>query len=109
MSDDRIETRIVTAGGEISFQEYFVRERWAPEVKRVFFAGIDRKQTGAARASSDWQRCRDRHLSKQSGHKHWADSCRAGDSPGLERSSRQNRRCQSDYRAVRQSAVRPIR
>ena len=41
MSDDRIESRIVTANGEISFQEYFVRERWAPQVKRVFFAGID--------------------------------------------------------------------
>ena len=40
MSDDRIATRIVTANGEISFQEYFVRERWAPEVKRMFFAGI---------------------------------------------------------------------
>jgi LPPG:FO 2-phospho-L-lactate transferase len=44
MSDDRIETRIVTANGEMSFQEYFVRERWAPEVKRVFFAGIDRSK-----------------------------------------------------------------
>jgi LPPG:FO 2-phospho-L-lactate transferase len=44
MSDDWIETRIVTAGGEISFQEYFVRERWAPEVKRLFFAGIDRSK-----------------------------------------------------------------
>jgi LPPG:FO 2-phospho-L-lactate transferase len=44
MSDDRIETRIVTAAGEISFQKYFVRERWAPEVKRVFFAGIDRSK-----------------------------------------------------------------
>jgi LPPG:FO 2-phospho-L-lactate transferase len=44
MSDDRIETRIVTAGGEISFQEYFVRERWAPEVKQLFFAGIDRSK-----------------------------------------------------------------
>lgn len=41
MSDDRVETRIVTTGGELSFQEYFVREHWAPEVKRVFFAGID--------------------------------------------------------------------
>ena len=40
MSDDRIATRIVTANGEMSFQEYFVRERWAPEVKRVLFAGI---------------------------------------------------------------------
>ena len=44
MSDDRIETRIVTAGGEIAFQEYFVRERWSPAVKRVFFAGIDRSK-----------------------------------------------------------------
>jgi LPPG:FO 2-phospho-L-lactate transferase len=44
MSDDRIETRIVTAGGEISFQEYFVRERWAPEVKQVFFAGIEQSK-----------------------------------------------------------------
>ncbi|HUC99433.1 MAG TPA: 2-phospho-L-lactate transferase, partial [Candidatus Polarisedimenticolaceae bacterium] len=44
MSDDRIETRIVTAGGEISFQEYFVRERWSAEIKRVFFAGIDRSK-----------------------------------------------------------------
>jgi LPPG:FO 2-phospho-L-lactate transferase len=44
MSDDRIETRIVTSGGEISFQEYFVRERWAPEVKQVFFAGIEQSK-----------------------------------------------------------------
>ena len=44
MSDDWIETRIVTADREISFQEYFVRERWAREVKRVFFAGIDRSK-----------------------------------------------------------------
>ena len=34
----------MTAGGEISFQEYFVRERWSPAVKRVFFAGIDRSK-----------------------------------------------------------------
>jgi LPPG:FO 2-phospho-L-lactate transferase len=44
MSDDRIETRIVTPGGEISFQEYFVRQRWAAEVKQVFFAGIERSK-----------------------------------------------------------------
>ena len=41
MSDDRVETRVVTAEGEISFQEYFVKHRWQPEVKRVFYAGID--------------------------------------------------------------------
>jgi LPPG:FO 2-phospho-L-lactate transferase len=41
MSDDRIETRVVTVNGEISFQEYFVREHWVPEVKEVFFAGAN--------------------------------------------------------------------
>lgn len=42
MSNDRVETRIVTHAGEISFQEYFVRKRWAPEVKQVLFAGSER-------------------------------------------------------------------
>jgi LPPG:FO 2-phospho-L-lactate transferase len=44
MSDDRIATRIVTANGEMSFQEYFVREGWAPEVKGVSFAGISQSK-----------------------------------------------------------------
>src|SRR5574341_490354 len=41
MSDDRVETRIVTAGGELSFQEYFVKRHWADEVKKLFFAGAE--------------------------------------------------------------------
>jgi LPPG:FO 2-phospho-L-lactate transferase len=41
MSDERIETRVTTPQGEISFQEYFVKERWAREVTAVGFAGID--------------------------------------------------------------------
>lgn len=41
MTDDRVETRIETADGEISFQEYFVKQRWQPEVKRVTYAGIE--------------------------------------------------------------------
>jgi LPPG:FO 2-phospho-L-lactate transferase len=44
MSDDRIQTRIVTAGGEISFQEYFVHQRWVPEIKQVFFTGIEQSK-----------------------------------------------------------------
>jgi len=39
MSDDRVETRVATPEGEISFQEYFVKRHWADEVKKVFFAG----------------------------------------------------------------------
>jgi LPPG:FO 2-phospho-L-lactate transferase len=45
MSDDEIETRIETSKGEISFQEYFVKQRWQPEVKRVFYAGVERCQS----------------------------------------------------------------
>ena len=41
MSDERIETRVTTPQGEISFQEYFVKERWAREVTAVSFAGIE--------------------------------------------------------------------
>ena len=48
MSDDEVETRIVTLEGEISFQEYFVRQRWQPEVKRVFYAGVERSRSRQA-------------------------------------------------------------
>jgi LPPG:FO 2-phospho-L-lactate transferase len=41
MSDDRVETRVTTENGEISFQEYFVRQRWQPEVTRVSYLGIE--------------------------------------------------------------------
>ena len=44
MSDDKVETRVVTPAGEISFQEYFVRDHWAGEVKRVFFLGAERSR-----------------------------------------------------------------
>lgn len=39
MSDDRIETRVTTTEGEISFQEFFVKARWRPDVLAVRFAG----------------------------------------------------------------------
>jgi LPPG:FO 2-phospho-L-lactate transferase len=41
MSDDRVETRVDTPEGEISFQEFFVKERSSPEVVGVRFAGAD--------------------------------------------------------------------
>jgi LPPG:FO 2-phospho-L-lactate transferase len=39
MSDDRVETRIMTPQGEIPFQEFFVKRRALPEVLAVRFAG----------------------------------------------------------------------
>ncbi len=42
MSNDSIETRVETPQGEISFQEYFVKQRWQAEVKNVFYAGAEK-------------------------------------------------------------------
>jgi LPPG:FO 2-phospho-L-lactate transferase len=44
MTDQPVETRVVTADGEISFQEFFVKLRWEPDVKRVYYDGIDRSR-----------------------------------------------------------------
>jgi LPPG:FO 2-phospho-L-lactate transferase len=41
MTDERVETRVMTAIGEISFQEFFVKERWTPEVSGVRFVGAE--------------------------------------------------------------------
>jgi LPPG:FO 2-phospho-L-lactate transferase len=44
MTDDRVETRVVTPKGELSFQEYFVKERWQPQVTKVFYAGVEKSR-----------------------------------------------------------------
>ncbi len=52
MTDDRVRTRFVTDQGELSFQEYFVRERLQPALRAIHFAGIDSaRPTSAVRAS----------------------------------------------------------
>jgi LPPG:FO 2-phospho-L-lactate transferase len=45
MSNDEVETRIETLEGENSFQEYFVKQRWQPEVKKVFYAGVEKSRS----------------------------------------------------------------
>ncbi|GMG88367.1 2-phospho-L-lactate transferase [Biformimicrobium ophioploci] len=42
MSDDPVRTMVQTAGGELPFQEYFVRERCAPEVSGFRFDGLEK-------------------------------------------------------------------
>ncbi|HVM91630.1 MAG TPA: 2-phospho-L-lactate transferase [Terriglobales bacterium] len=39
MTNSRVETRVLTAAGELSFQEYFVKRRFRDEVEEVHFAG----------------------------------------------------------------------
>jgi LPPG:FO 2-phospho-L-lactate transferase len=41
MSETPVETRVATTAGELSFQHYFVRERAAPTVTGVRYAGAD--------------------------------------------------------------------
>ena len=46
-SDDRIRTKVLTADGRtLGFQEYFVKERCAPEVTEVRYDGIDGAKPG---------------------------------------------------------------
>jgi len=44
MSDDRVRTRLRTAEGWLDFQDYFVRQRCAPVVREIAFAGGDEAQ-----------------------------------------------------------------
>ena len=57
MTDARVRTRFVTDRGELSFQEYFVRERLQPRLLEVRFAGIEAatatRQVLAAVAEAD--------------------------------------------------------
>jgi LPPG:FO 2-phospho-L-lactate transferase len=42
MTDERVETRVVTPEGELSFQEFFVKERWSRAVESVHLIGAER-------------------------------------------------------------------
>jgi LPPG:FO 2-phospho-L-lactate transferase len=44
MTDSRVETRIATPQGDLSFQEYFVRDRFQAEVQGVRFVDADRAE-----------------------------------------------------------------
>ena len=47
MTDSAVETQVMTPTGELSFQEYFVRERWQPEVTGVRFFGSETARPAA--------------------------------------------------------------
>jgi LPPG:FO 2-phospho-L-lactate transferase len=41
MTDAPVETRLRTDAGDLHFQEYFVRERFRPSVREVYWTGLD--------------------------------------------------------------------
>jgi len=47
-TDDRVRTKIETPHGMLDFQEFFVRERWQPEVRSVVYSGAAEASTPAA-------------------------------------------------------------
>src|ERR1044072_6167987 len=47
MSDETVETRVNTPQGEISFQEFFVKEHWAREVTGIRFLGVEQSRPAA--------------------------------------------------------------
>lgn len=55
MSDDRVQTRIVTDFGTLTFNEYLVRERALPHVKHIFYDGskVARPAPGVVQAITD--------------------------------------------------------
>lgn len=54
MTNDAVRTRFTTDSGELSFQEYYVRERLRPRLRAVEFAGMSSaKPTAEAVASLD--------------------------------------------------------
>jgi LPPG:FO 2-phospho-L-lactate transferase len=46
MTDDRVETRLMTDRGELGFQEYFVKYRYEPEVSAVWYEGAEEARPG---------------------------------------------------------------
>ena len=47
-SDDPVRTKIETSNGVLGFQEFFVRERWQPDVRSVVYAGATEARPSAA-------------------------------------------------------------
>ena len=52
MTDARVRTRFTTDRGELSFQEYFVRERLGPALRSITFSGIESAKPTRAVASA---------------------------------------------------------
>ncbi len=46
MSDERVETRLITENGELGFQDYYVRQRYRPRVFEVKYAGAEKARPG---------------------------------------------------------------
>ena len=90
MSDDRVETRVQTPQGELSFQEFFVKERWARDVTAVRFVGAEQASPAPGLFDAIQSAAGDHRLSEQSDHQHRPDSRGSRNSRGAQKRARQS-------------------
>ena len=87
MSDDRVSTMLETVEGNLTFQEYFVRERHQIEVRRVRFEGAQRARPATGYYREHRSGGGDHLRAEQPCDQHWTDSCR----PGIRAALRQSK------------------
>ena len=94
MSDSRVETRVDTPVGELSFEEYFVQRWYQDPVNSVRFAGASDAEPAPGVIDAISLRRRGSDRAEQSHHQHRPDSRRARHSRSADQRSRKNCRHQ---------------
>ena len=77
MSNARVETRVDTPIGELSFEEYFVQRWYQDPVNSIRFAGIENAEPAPGVIDAIMSATRGPAGAEQSGHQHWPDPGRA--------------------------------
>ncbi len=98
MCNARVETRVDTPIGELSFEEYFVQRWYQDPVNSVRFAGVDKAEPAPGVIDAILVRHGRAPRPQQSRHQHWSNSCRAGHRRGSEANQCPGRRDQPHHR-----------
>ena len=101
MADERVETRVQTPQGEISFQEFFVKDHWSSAVTAIRFARVESSRPAPGVLEAIERATAIIVCSEQSDHQYRTDPRCAGNSLGLDGEQRAEDRRQSDHRRKR--------
>ena len=97
MSDSRVETRVDTPSGELSFEEYFVQRWYQDPVNSVRFAGASDAEAAPGVIEAILVGRRRPHRAQQPHHQHWSDSLRTRSARGPVQCARQGCSSESDH------------
>ena len=101
MSNARVETRVDTPIGELSFEEYFVQRWYQDPVNSIRFAGIEKRRARPGRDRCHHVGFRGAAGAEQPGHQHWPDPGGARNHGSAQANSRPGGGRESDYRQHR--------